>query len=428
MNILIGKLGRSIYFDPKNWSFANGDEEASLLYTHLARTYPQHTFYLVGKSDLTRTRKKHAAAPKSTLSSFFGEDEEEEGFFDNLPENIIDLMEGFKEAKDRTGINEVDYIEERIKGMSFDAGIIFQGPSPNVGICNRGVLTLGDNGTVREAKSLEMFQSYYAPIMHTLNITNTPYFLLVSDPRYVPLLQRDCFNDEKFILSQVNVDKTVKRIEGYYEKSAKEFLREVKCKYRYARIETIFFMMEKKVDFRNIEKNNLFIMGINDAGIASDREKIIKEWLLDHTDTHPVKIYGKWRQEFIDAYPGVFEEKSIKSVEPEFWATKYTMIPPFKENMTNFVTQKFWKMIYYGIVPFFHPAYDTDKLFDVPDILRVKSAKEMWERIDYLEANPEEYKKLLDHLYGMLKDEYFTGEFITNIITNSVNKISEQKM
>jgi hypothetical protein len=51
----------------------------------------------------------------------------------------------------------------------------------------------------------------------------------------------------------------------------------------------------------------------------------------------------------------------------------------------------------------------------------------MWERIDYLEANPEEYKKILDHLYGMLKDEYFTGEFITNIIGQAVKKATGGK-
>ena len=58
MNILIGKFGRSIFFDKKSWSIYAGDDEAPILYTELAKRYPQHTFYLIGKSDIYKIKRR----------------------------------------------------------------------------------------------------------------------------------------------------------------------------------------------------------------------------------------------------------------------------------------------------------------------------------------------------------------------------------
>ena len=79
-------------------------------------------------------------------------------------------------------------------------------------------------------------------------------------------------------------------------------------------------------------------------------------------------------------------------------------------------------MLYFGIVPFFHPKYDTDKIFDVPTILRVRSAREMWSTIERLEANPREYQEVLEHLWNMLDDGYYTGEYLSNNIANALEK------
>ena len=405
MNILIGKLGRSIYFDKDNWSMYAGDEEAPLLYTMLAKRYPQHTFYLVGRSDIRKYRKKR----------------ENQGFFASMfdglevPPNLIDMFEGWdKHNPEDTHI----WLEKKVEtlGLKFDVGIIYQGPTPNVGIPGMGVKTI--DGT-KEALTLEMFRNYYAPAMHLLNVTQTPYFLLCGDPRYVPLKQRDVFNDEKFILSQINTEREVNRISGYKIDELRRFT----CKYIYAGIETVFMLNEKKVDFRTIEKPNCFVMGLNGGG---DREKMIKEWLLDYR--RDIKVYGKWPEEFTAQYPEVFEEKSIKSVEDIFWGSRYTLIPPFSKNMSTFVTQKFWKMIYYGIIPFFHPAYDTEKIFKVPDILRIDTPSQMWERIHYLDANPEAYKNILNHIHSLLDDKYFNGDFLDKVCSHAVKRCTGEML
>jgi len=58
VNIVIGKIGRSIYFNETGRSMTAGDEEAPMMYTMLAERHPEHNFYLIGRSDLTRIRQK----------------------------------------------------------------------------------------------------------------------------------------------------------------------------------------------------------------------------------------------------------------------------------------------------------------------------------------------------------------------------------
>ncbi len=418
MNILIGKLGRVIHFDKSKWSIYAGDEEGPLLYTMLAKRYPQHTFYLAGRSDIKAYRKKRA----KTL--WFDDDDSIDDI--DIPDNIVDLFDEIPKK-----ISNYDHILEhhdihfwlaehvKSRGLKFDAGIMYQGPTGSVGIPNVGIKTIREQ-TI--AKPLVMFSWYYAPPMHLLNITKTPYVLMVSDPRYVPLTQRDVTNDEQCILSQVNITKTKPRIVSYAE-SLK--FRQVKLNYEYSGIETVFLLNEKKIDFRKVKKDNLFVMGLNGGG---DRGTILEEWLLKTNRGSDIKIYGNWDDAMTSKYPGAFENKGISEVADIFWRSKYTLIPPFFNKLSGFVTQKFWKMLYFGIVPFFHPKYDTDKIFDVPAILRVRSAGEMWSTIERLEANPREYQEILEHLWNMLDDGYYTGEYLSNNIANSLEKYANIRL
>jgi len=412
MNILIGKLGRVIFFDKSKWSTYAGDEEGPLLYTMLAKRYPQHTFYLAGRSDIKKYRAK-----RYKTSWFDDESTTDIG----IPDNIVDLFNECPPSKmtykDVFSEHDVhlwlaDHVRER--GLRFDAGIMYQGPTGAVGIPNVGIKTLKEHTL---AKPLVMFSWYYAPPMHLLNVTNIPYILLVSDPRYVPLEQRDVTNDERAILSQINITKTKPRIVSYEDSLN---LRKVKLRYEYAGIETVFLLGEKRVDFRKVKKDKLFVMGLNSGGIQSDRPAIVKSWLLDTERGRDVKIYGAWEDDIVAQYPGRFENKGISEVADEFWRSKYTLIPPFFNKLSGFVTQKFWKMIFYGIVPFFHPMYDTDRIFDVPEVLRVKSPTEMWRNIDRLESNPREYEAVLQHLWEMLNDGYYNGEYLSNRIASAL--------
>ena len=396
-----------------------GDEEAPLMYTMLAERHPEHTFYLIGRSDLTRLRAKENI---DTLDAFFGEARQSA-----VPSNIIDLFEDIdtKVAYKRDPITHIrpdnNYIHDWLltkvdnMGLKFDLGLIYYGPMPNVGIPGKGIMRL--DGTA-PAKSLQMFEDYYAPTIHLLNMRQTPWIGLCGDPKYVPSIARDILNEPKVIMSQTEGKFKTKRIAAYNDSLNRI---DVEEDHRYAAIETIFMLDEKKVDWRDIDKDILFTVGLNGG---QSRDKFIKDWFLDKGRTD-VKVYGKWAEEFTTQYPDMFEEKRIAEVEDEFYRTKYTIIPPPHQPTGNFVTQKFWKMIVYGIIPFFHPGYDTESILPIPKILRIESAEDMWEKIDYLESNPEERKAIQDKLWRFLEsDGLFDGSFLHNRVKHFVKQFA----
>jgi hypothetical protein len=108
------------------------------------------------------------------------------------------------------------WLESKVKKMrlSFKVGIIYQGPAPAMSIPDVGTKRID---STEDCKPLMMMMNYYAPALHLLNMTETPYFLLNGDPRYIPIRARDITNDEQFVLSQCNAKRTIKRIKGYFE-------------------------------------------------------------------------------------------------------------------------------------------------------------------------------------------------------------------
>ena len=53
---VIGKIGKSIKFNPSTWGAIGGDNEAPTLYLKLAELNPDDTFIMIGKSDLYKMR------------------------------------------------------------------------------------------------------------------------------------------------------------------------------------------------------------------------------------------------------------------------------------------------------------------------------------------------------------------------------------
>ena len=393
MNIVCGKMGKSILFDQKKWRLVGGDEAGYYIYIQLAKSYPEHNFYFIGKSDITAYRNRC----------------EKDGIECELPENIIDMFEGYV-AKENVDKSHFWLMEKWNKlGLKADVGLIMQGPT---GCSNLPNAIYKLNSKKEYAKTLDVFRNYAACIIHFLNMTNVPHFHIGEDPRYAPLHTRDLYNTESFVLAQYNKLYKRKAVRGYDELSAKTDM--IKVPYYYAGVETFFLMGKEKRDFRKMEKKNLFLMALNEGG---KRGENIEKWLLKFSDK--IKIYGKWKvDEVFKKYPDNFYEIKIDDAEEDFWDTKYTLILPM---LPDWCTQKFWKTIHYGIIPFFERKYDTQKHYDIPKILRVKSPKDMWEKIKFFEENPDEKYKILDHLYNMLDDKYYNGEFLKELAAEGMD-------
>ena len=56
MNILIGKIGKTIKF--KNLHINTGDDSSMILFSTMARMLPEHNFYFCGPNDLKKLSKE----------------------------------------------------------------------------------------------------------------------------------------------------------------------------------------------------------------------------------------------------------------------------------------------------------------------------------------------------------------------------------
>jgi hypothetical protein len=79
-------------------------------------------------------------------------------------------------------------------------------------------------------------------------------------------------------------------------------------------------------------------------------------------------------------------------------------------------------MVYFGIIPFMHPTYDTQKLIKCPEYIRCTSPEDFRDKIEFLENNPAVRIEILTELYNMYGNEYFTGEKVINSIYEQINR------
>jgi hypothetical protein len=198
---------------------------------------------------------------------------------------------------------------------------------------------------------------------------------------------------------------------------------------KYYKTERWFLRNLKKIDFTNpdaikvgkktYQKKSPFILTLNGG---YDRLEFLENWVLNKLPH--CKVYGKWDDAAQEKHPDTFIKKGIVEIQDKMWEAKFTFVPSFMKSRKNFVTQKVWKMMYYGIIPFWDKnSYDTDNLFsDLPDFFKVESPDEMWKRIRFLMENPEEYKKYLKIMYDLLEDKYFNGDFIDEVFNPLIEK------
>lgn len=385
MNFVIGKLGRSISSNENNWSAVGGDNEPFIIYDSLARLFPEHIFYMIGKSDFSRNKKY------------------------DKPENIIDVWASYDKSQD-----EERYVYNFLKDIHIDSGIIMAGPvSANINCSNLGIRKVRTPSEY--AKPLGMFIHYVSPIFNYLNDSNIPWICLGPDPRYLSF-GKDLFNPPEKVISQYNGESVHTHMKSLEEQ--RSFIKN-KIPVEYKGLEKTFLVNKKKPRLK-ASKNIKFMIVLNEGGNGGLlRGPILKKYVLDHISD--VSIYGKWSEEWLSD-PRFEGPRKFKDLVPMLKDTKYTFIIPIQKEWS---TAKFWEMIYYGIVPFMHPYYDSQKNIPAPDFIRISNPKELNEKIQYLEDNPEEYKALIKELTSMIKEEDLSGEILFNDILEEAFKLTD---
>lgn len=392
MNIVIGKLGKSILFNSKNWGAIGGDLDAPIFYENLITKNPQHTFYILGKSDYVRLSP-------DLLKRI------------NKHNNIIDMWDSFKEFKDSYKEDmlgcEVAYIDKWVaeSKIKIDAGIFFSGLFSSANVYPKCKLV---KDKTKAARPLFMQCKYTGPIYTFLNETKIPYSIIVTDPRYYPLKSRDLFNYPKKVLSQYNEDIKYKAYTSY-DLTTENITTTV----TYDRIETIFLIGKERKEYN--DKNINFMIVCNEG--KPSRYDDLKEYVLDYIDD--VDVYGQWNKEIIENDKRFKGPKKFIELEKMLPNVKYTFCIPIKK---GWVTAKFWEMAHYGVIPFLHPDYDDQNNLNIPDFFRIKNPDDLYNKIKYLDNNIDMYNKIRKLLNKYLKDEYYNGEYCNNIAINAINE------
>lgn len=403
MKIGLGKFGKSVIFGDINKSvksMTSGAIDAPTIYRSLLKYNPDHEFYLIGRSDFSRLSEEEQkkVAPHG---------------------NLIDPWKGYKEwLTTYTGPPEESHIQfldewRLTEKVNLDCAVFLPGHMLPLGVQGKSV---NDKGTGL-AKCLMASSIYAGPMYHYVNMTRVPYVMIVTDPRCYPGKNIDLFVPPKIVLSQINETLEVTHRKSYTD--TKLFTDIVQSEY--SGIETLYLMNDLKSEgitsfFDKPERDIQMMLFLNE-GNPSRYEDVMKYVLGENNQ---IKIYGKWNKKILER-DNRFEDVPMAQLTDYFDRIKYTFCIPIK---THWATGKFWDMIRIGIIPFVHPEYDTQKNIGFPEFLRVQSANELQEKMNFLDTNENEYNKLFDHLQNMITPDKKDGTFINMKIMNALERIT----
>lgn len=400
MNILIGKLGRAIYFDKSSWSSIGGDIDAPTFYIKLASEFPEHTFIMGSATDYKKLKNK-----------------------DHIPKNIfflydIERKNYVSKSSDPDSSTLYNVLVDGLKKYNIElhAGIIFSGPVGCVNVPKSTNLMKPEPGQEDDyAKCLLMNVNYSAPMIHCLNQTNIPWVSIDCDPRYVPLVARDLVNTQKAGCSQINLDVEKSRSKEFGNQRIRAIDH---YKVKYVGIEAIHFVGKQKPNFEELLKKKdvkttiVLNQGLNNA---PDRGPELMKYIRDDMT---IDVYGKWNEEYFGKDPRFKGPKPFAELVDTLNRTKYTICIPIDK---DWATAKYWEMAYHGILPFLHPRYDTQKNLPVPEFLRLKNEKEFVEKIEILENDRKLYLKILAEVYKSISDsKFYQGTWIVDNVWSTL--------
>lgn len=394
-NVVIGKMGRSIYFDRKKWKDGAGNNEAPNLFSAIAKLQPQNTYYLIGKSDFSRV----------------SDDIRKEWFPHG---NIVDCWEGFNPKEH----DPTTWIWNKLKDIHIDYGII-HGGMVSLSIPNRIYCLDRKTGKPDYTKLRQPIQSlvnYVSPITFYLNESKIPWLTITSDGRYMPLPARDIINPEKISLGVREGVVEIERMKSYEDQ---ETMIKHTVELRYACAEFQYLLDPKYNRFRHREEKNIKVGLFFHQYDNKKRIKAITS-IVDAFNDGEIEVYGKWAEEYMKSpkYKGPVSFEELQNILPH---VKYTYCYPI---IPGDISGKWVEAVTNGVIPFFDVSYDENRLLhkyhQIPLWLWVNSAEEMREKIEYLENNIVAYNKLKNILISAVSKFPTNGAYFVNQINRAI--------
>jgi len=396
-NILIGKFGKHISFDSNKWGMVGGDSESAILISCMAQCYPDVNFYIASRNDF----QKIDSHTRNAI---------------NKNSNLFNIWEKYDSQIDnQSWINH--YINSN--DIKLDFGLFYGGPSSGSTIPNSMYLITEPDKT---ATPMSSSKRSVGIITKFLNDTGLPYVEIGEDPRYLPVQAKDLFNRSKKVLCvKDNITFSIKHIKEYLSREIIETT--IPCSdigHSY-----MFLMNEDKDDLLKEPGNRKTKINVAMHCTASqdgsvNKWNLIKNFILDpFPETF---IYGKWDEKIIAGeHQNQFKETPMTDLHDVMYDTKYTLA--IGGSKTWGTQSKFWKMLIFGIIPFFVEGNDPERVFNAPEFLYTKGAKDFKEKIDFLENDETEYLKLWKECQQLIhRDDLWDGSYFFNNIEREIKE------
>ena len=394
-NVLIGKFGKHISFDPSKWGMVGGDSESAILISCMAQCYPNVNFYIASRNDFDKINSHIRNAI-------------------NKNSNVFNIWERYDSQVDNQSWIE-KYVESNNIKLVF--GLFYGGPSSGCTIPDSMYLITEPDKT---ATPMSSSKRSVGIITKFLNDTGLSYVEIGEDPRYLPVQAKDLFNRSKRVLCVKNdMSFSIEHIKEYL--SREMINTEIPCSdvgHSY-----MFLMNEDKNDLlkepgeRKTRINVAMHCTASQDG-SVDKWNLVKNFILDpFPETF---IYGKWDEKIIAGkHQNQFKEIPMTDLHDVMYDTKYTLA--IGGSKTWGTQSKFWKMLMFGIIPFLDP--DNENIFGAPEFIETESAEDFIKKISFLENNHEEYVKLWHECQELIQsnDLWNGSRFFDNLEREILN-------
>ena len=412
LKIAIFPLGSAMKFGKEKIKRADGTSEYFKVFYGLVRNPNVSEVWIMQRSDWKKlnSEEKIAIDPRGVIRDIY-------------TEFNVQLPPGRRQGPDGNLIPHTKEEQETYMDLWNKVKEIEQ-PDFGIGFASQGLTLVNIPGIIPSIKdpskmtgALDMTLIYSAPMVHYLNMSKLPWFMIMTDPRYIKTNQkwRDLVNGPKECVAQYNMDINFTHFDTYPNPSSgKEITEPLKLKY--SGIEKLNLIGEQVIA-PDTERNTKFAIVAMQSSYGKAevdyRLEALKKWILSQPNSQEFKIYGKWDERFTKGYTQFQGYKTPDEIDNVFKDTRYTLIIPIRP---DWVTSKYAEMLRVGVLPFFHPDYDTQySLLPKDHFLRVKTAQEMFEKIEQMENDPELRIKMVKQLQVQFLMGVRKGEFLCDV-------------
>jgi hypothetical protein len=413
LKIAVFPIGSAMKFRKENIKRADGTSEYYKLFYGLVRNPNVSEVWLLQRSDWKKltSDEKIEFDPRGVLRDIY-------------TEFGVKVPPGRRQGPDGVLIPHTQEEQETYKDL-WDKIKDLEQPDFGIGFASQGLTMVNIPGIIPSIKdpsrmtgALDMTLIYGAPLVHYLNMSQIPWFMVLTDPRYIKKNQkwRDMINGPRECIAQYNSFINFTHFDTYPNPSTGTELTEP-LTLTYSGIEKLNLIGETIISPDTKRNTKFAIVAMQSSYGKADvdyRLEALKKWILNQPNSQDFKIYGKWDERFTKNYTQFQGYKTPEEIDAIFKDTRYTLIIPIRP---DWVTSKYAEMLRVGVLPFFHPDYDTQySLIPKDHYLRVKDAKEMFEKIEQMENDPTLRTKMVKALQLQFLQGVRKGEFLCDVI------------